>query len=102
MKTIKKAYITITLALVLFFSTNLNGVSAPNLEKEIRIDHVENVIDYSTVSTPCGLSTVSTLTLRDCTITISGENYELEVTFHDVSWWTCVKLHVGAWWNRTF
>lgn len=40
--------------------------------------------------------------LKDCTVTVSTEKYVLEVTFYDVSWWTCVKLKTAAWWERNF
>lgn len=40
--------------------------------------------------------------LRDCTVNVSTEKYVLEITFYDVSWWTCAKLKTAAWWERNF
>ena len=38
---------------------------------------------------------------KDCTVKIETEEKQLEVTFHDVTWFQCVKLQLAAWWNRT-
>lgn len=40
--------------------------------------------------------------LLDCTIRIRTDDMDIEVTFEDVSLWTCAKLKVGNWWNNTF
>jgi len=40
--------------------------------------------------------------LKDCTVNVSTEKYVLEITFYDVSWWTCAKLKTAAWWERNF
>ena len=45
--------------------------------------------------------------LRECTVRIhvkddSGSVTEYEVTFSDLSWWSCTKLQLGAWWDRNF
>lgn len=40
--------------------------------------------------------------LKDCTVNVSTEKYDLEITVYGVSWWTCAKLKTAAWWKRNF
>lgn len=45
--------------------------------------------------------------VKDCEFTVIVENddgteTEYEITVHDISWWQCTKLQVGAWWDRNF
>lgn len=56
------------------------------LEKSFKCANSENELDE----------------IVDCTIRIKTEDMDIEVTFEDVSLWTCAKLKVGNWWNNTF
>lgn len=41
--------------------------------------------------------------LKDCTITIKDDNgTNLEVTFHDITWFECAKIKVVKWFKDTF
>ena len=45
--------------------------------------------------------------LKDCTVRLNftledGTTIEGEITFVDVSWWSCSAMQLGAWWKRTF
>lgn len=45
--------------------------------------------------------------LVDCEFRVVVENEdgtstEYHITVHDVSWWNCKKMQLGAWWNRNF
>lgn len=31
-----------------------------------------------------------------------GTDTEYHITVHDVSWWNCKKMQLGAWWSRNF
>ncbi|MEX0722124.1 MAG: hypothetical protein WD059_15710 [Balneolaceae bacterium] len=104
MKSYKKISGTIALVMLLSLSSsNWNNTTADSLEKDIKSDSIELIFDDSTTQNfACGSESQLNLVLRDCTVTMKGDNYELEVTFYDVSWWTCTKLKIGTWWNNTF
>ena len=45
--------------------------------------------------------------LKDCTVRLDfelsdGSTIQGEITFVDVSWWSCTKMQFGAWWKRNF
>lgn len=40
--------------------------------------------------------------LKDCRVHLKSDNYDLIVVIEQISWFTCTKLQVAAWWERTF
>lgn len=42
------------------------------------------------------------LMLKDCRVHLQSDNYDLIVVIEQISWFTCTKLQVAAWWQRTF
>lgn len=45
--------------------------------------------------------------LKDCTVRLDfelgdGTTIQGELTFVDVSWWSCTKMQFAAWWKRNF
>lgn len=66
----------------------------------------------SLVFSLCSFTTINNSTdikedFRECTVRIhtkddSGKVTEYTVTFSDLSWFTCKKLQLGAWWDRNF
>lgn len=89
--------------LLLLFSSNVQNASAIYNEKKAIDDYsVEKVVDSTIPSLGCAVNVDVSFIKKDCTVRVSSGSIEVEVTFHDVSWWTCAKLKVGAWWKRTF
>ncbi len=45
--------------------------------------------------------------LKECSVRLGftledGTTIQGELTFVDVSWWSCTKMQFAAWWKRTF
>jgi hypothetical protein len=85
-----------TLALLLLTATNIEGATKVDFSKKaINYYPVEQLVVSAVPSFECGENTQETIK-RDCTVRVTTDNMDVEVTFYDVSWWTCAKLKVGA------
>lgn len=92
--------------LILFLFSSSICLANNNISKVIddkqnieNIQLVENSIDYE-------VSEVEVL-LVDCEFRVivdneDGTSTEYHITVHDVSWWNCKKMQLGAWWDRNF
>ncbi|WP_445665514.1 hypothetical protein [Fodinibius sp. AD559] len=88
-----------TLALLLLTATNIEGATTVDLRNKAIEDYPGKQLVVSPIpSLECGGKIIE----RDCTVRVATDNMEVEVTFYEVSWWTCAKLKVGAWWHRNF
>mgnify|MGYP006286905131 CR=1 FL=1 len=102
MNTIRKPAFICTLALLLLTVTNIEGATTVGLSNKAIEYYSGNQLVVSPISSmECGANTQE-LIKRDCTVRFTTDNMDVEVTFYDVSWWTCTKLKVGAWWHRNF
>lgn len=102
MNIVRKPAFICTLALLLLTTTNIEGATTIDLSKKA-IDYYsgKQLVVSPLPTLECGGDTEETIK-RDCTVRVTTDNIDVEVTFYDVSWWTCAKLKVGAWWHRNF
>jgi hypothetical protein len=103
MRTLKDAGFIIMLLLALLATTNIEG--APSTNAANKTDNhftKQQFVAYPISTFECGVKKTSIIMKRDCTVRVTSGGIDVEVTFYDVSWWTCTKLKVGAWWHRTF
>lgn len=102
MNTIKKPAFICTLALLLLTVTNIEGATTVDINNNAIGYFPENHLVVSPISSMEYGANKHELIKRDCTVRFTTNNMDVEVTFYDVSWWTCTKLKVGAWWHRNF
>lgn len=99
----KNSFFAIFMLLFLFFGS-VNGISKEATGNGAVSGYAGE--QFAVVAAPfagCGAETGENLALSvDCTIRVKTDDMDVEITFHDISRWDCVKLKVGSWWNRLF
>ena len=88
-----KRLLTIAILSVFTFSFASNGMINDNEPKIEAQTIIENPLQ--------------TDELKDCTVRLDfelsdGTTIQGEITFVDVSWWSCTKMQLAAWWKRNF